>query len=131
MARLHHVALGARDVWGVATFYVQGFGLRVLSTHDYDDGTLRSVWLDLEPGVLMVEHTEEPALRVEGVGPGPFLLAFRVDERERAVIEERLAALGSPIEARTAASSYARDPEGNRVAISHYRVDRGSEAPDV
>jgi catechol 2,3-dioxygenase-like lactoylglutathione lyase family enzyme len=118
---LHHIALGARDVERVAAFYADLFELSEKTRHHYDDGSLRSVWLDIDSTILMVEHTEAPERRVEGVGAGPFLLAFAVaDEAERRALEGRVEALGSPIEERTGFSSYFRDPEGNRVAVSHY-----------
>lgn len=116
---LHHLAIGARDVARVAAFYSNVFGLPEQARHHRDDGALRSIWLAMGEVLLMVEHTEE-ALRRCDVGAGPFLLAFRVSVADRAGVEARLAAHGSPIEARTDFTSYARDPEGNRVAISHY-----------
>jgi catechol 2,3-dioxygenase-like lactoylglutathione lyase family enzyme len=116
---LHHVALGARDVARVAAFYRDVLGLRELARHD-DVSGLRSVWLDLDGALFMIERTSEPARAVAGVGAGPFLLAFRCRPEERGVLEARLAAAGSVIEARSAFSSYARDPEGNRIAVSHH-----------
>ena len=115
---LHHVALGARDVARVARFYADAFGLDELTRHDDERGELRSIWLDMSGVVLMVERTEAVASRVEGVGPGPFLLAFTIDASERDALEARLAELGAPVEARTAHTSYFRDPEGHRVAVS-------------
>ena len=120
MVALHHIALGARDVEGVAQFYRDVFGLTELGRHLDDAGHLRSIWLDLGDSILMVERTEEGRRRVEGVGAGPFLLAFSIRPGERSQVEARLEARGAPIEERTDFSSYARDPEGNRVAISHY-----------
>lgn len=119
--RLHHIALGARDVDGVAAFYAEVFGLEERARHHYDDGRLRSVWLDVDGTLLMVEHTTQPARHVDGVGAGPFLLAFSVaDGDARRAFEQRLADRGVDVEDRTGFSSYFRDPEGNRVAVSHY-----------
>lgn len=120
MARLHHLAIGAVNVEKTSMFYSEAFALPLLKRHLYEDGSLRSIWLALDEAILMIEHTEFTREQVDGVGSGPFLVAFRVAENERTALEERLVALGSPIEARTAATSYARDPEGNRIAISHY-----------
>jgi glyoxylase I family protein len=117
---LHHLALGARDVDALAKFYERWFGLREVARHRTGEGALRSVWLDLGGAVLMIEHTADDPRRVEGVGAGPFLLAFRIAEEGRAAFEARLAADGITIEARTAHTSYFRDPEGNRVALSCY-----------
>lgn len=81
---------------------------------------MRSIWLDVGSRLLMIEKSDEPLRRVDGVGSGPFLIAFAVSETEWSALERALEAAGSPIEFRTEHSSYARDPEGNRVAISHY-----------
>jgi catechol 2,3-dioxygenase-like lactoylglutathione lyase family enzyme len=120
MSRLHHVALGARDVASTALFYRDVLGLPELSRKHDASGALRAVWLDADGTVLMIEKTAEPEHRVEGIGAGPFLLAFAVLPEERGEIERALEAAGSPIEARTEHTSYARDPEGNRLAVSHY-----------
>lgn len=122
---LHHIALGARDVARVAAFYVEFLGLSERARHFYPDGGLRSIWLDMDGTILMVEHTELPAAPAPaGVGRGFFLLAFRAsgpDARRR--LEARLTAAGHPLEAQTGFTSYFRDPEQNRVALSHYALD--------
>jgi glyoxylase I family protein len=120
MRRLHHVALGALDVERVARFYREVVGLPEVARHDDADGALRSIWLSAGETVLMIERSSEARERVEGVGPGPFLLAFAVTPGERADLERALHAAGAAIESRSEHSSYLRDPEGNRVAISHY-----------
>ncbi|MFW6053576.1 MAG: VOC family protein [Persicimonas sp.] len=118
---LHHLALGARDVEAVAEFYRDIFELAETARHRYDHGELRSIWLDMGGTLLMVEHTEAPNKQVDGVGAGPFLLAFDVaGPTERRELEARLEQRGIEIEERTDFSSYFRDPEGNRVAVSHY-----------
>lgn len=117
-ACLHHVALGARDVERVATFYRDLLGLPEVVRHHQPDGTLRSVWLDLGGPVLMIERTEEPPRPVAGVGAGLFLLALARTPEECEVCELALAAAGIRVESRTAHTRYFRDPEGNRVAVS-------------
>ncbi len=117
---LHHLALGAHDVERVAGFYRDVLGLPEVKRHFTDSNQLRSVWLDLGGALLMVEATSDEPRSVVGVGAGPFLIAIRIPSEERASWEARLEAQGAPIEARTSYTSYARDPEGNRVAISHY-----------
>jgi catechol 2,3-dioxygenase-like lactoylglutathione lyase family enzyme len=118
---LHHLALGAVDVERLAAFYRAVFGLAELARHHHDDGALRSVWLDLDGPILMIERVEAPP--AGDPRRGLFLLAFAVRPSERADLEARLEAAGCPIEARTRWSSYARDPEGNRVAVSHYPTE--------
>lgn len=118
---LHHVALGANDVERVAAFYREVFELSESARHSHPDtGVLRSVWLDLGGPLLMIEHTPQPPRKPEGIAAGPFLLAFRVTLSDRQRLETLLETRGHPIEARTDFTSYTRDPEGNRVAFSHY-----------
>ena len=117
---VHHIALGARDVEEVAAFYRQVFDLREVDRHVDEGGRLRSIWLDMNGPILMVERSDDKPRRVDGVGAGPFLIAMSVTPDERPDLEERLERFGAPIEERTDFTSYARDPEGNRVAISHY-----------
>ena len=133
MSPLHHIALGARDVAGIADFYREAFELDELTRHFDDDAALRSVWLDLETSILMIERTDRSRPRVDGVDAGPFLLAFSVAPEERWELEVRLRQLGSTIEDRSRYTSYARDPEGNRIAVSHFPhppVGRATEACD-
>ena len=118
--KLHHIALGARDVERVAAFYRDRLGLHEVVRHHGPGGVLRSIWLDLGGAVLMIEHTEEQARWVEGVGAGPFLLALSIEPEQRAAVESSLAASGFPAEARTGQTIYFRDPEGNRVALSSH-----------
>lgn len=125
MTTLHHLALGAHDVVGVATFYRQAFGLEFDREHRSEDGTVRSIWLRSDSLLLMIERTDQPRRRVEGVGAGPFLLAFEISAKDRKEVEDRLETMGAPIESRTRHTSYTRDPEGNRVAVSHFPVSLG------
>ena len=121
-ARLHHVALGARDIERVAAFYRDLLGLREVRRHHEPGGQLRSVWLDLDGPVLMIEHTGEPPRQVQGVGAGPFLLALTCRAQERDMLEQSLVRSGFPVESRTDHTIYVRDPEGNRVAVSSYQL---------
>jgi len=111
--RLHHLALTCRDVRVVADFYARLLGLAELERH-HDEGGLRSIWLQLEGSVLMVERGLPHA---EG---GWRLPAFRIASGEREAWSERLRALGAgPLDS-TSYTLYGRDPEGNLVALSHY-----------
>jgi catechol 2,3-dioxygenase-like lactoylglutathione lyase family enzyme len=123
VTRLHHLALGARDVPKIASFYRDVLELRELKRHEYPNGSLRSVWFDLGGALLMIEHTEEPPRWVEGVGAGPFLIALAASRDEQERLERRLADAGSIIEARTEWTLYSRDPDGNRIALSAYPSD--------
>ena len=90
-ARLHHLALGARDVDTLATFYEDILDLPRLQTHRFDDGGTRSVWLSLGNGsVLMIETVDEQRIPATSRPPGLFLLALSGSEDERASLQERL-----------------------------------------
>ena len=117
---LHHLALGTRDVARLARFYIDVLELREVTRHLHSDGSLRSVWLDLGGSLLMIEPTSEPPRVVVGVGAGPFLIAVAVSADERARFEARVEASGAAIESRSEFTSYARDPDGNRIALSDY-----------
>ncbi len=120
MSRLHHVAIGAREVEAVARFYRDLLALPEVARRHTDSGELRAVWLDADGTLIMIEKTSEPARWVSGVGAGPFLLAFAVSPEQRQALEQALQGAGFPIEERSEYTSYCRDPEGNRVAVSHY-----------
>ena len=121
---LHHLALGTQDVARLARFYRDVLELRELKRHLHADGTLRSVWLDLGGPILMLEPTEEAPRSVMGVGAGPFLIALSVESALRPAFEARLLEVGCGIESRTQWTSYARDPDGNRIALSSFPVER-------
>ena len=120
MSVLHHLALGTRDVERLARFYTDVLELREVARHLHVDGSLRSVWLDLGGALLMIEPTEEPPRMVVGIGAGPFLIAVAVLADQRPEFEARLERMGSVVEARSEFTSYARDPDGNRIALSAY-----------
>lgn len=122
-ARLHHLALGARDVGSLAGFYREVLGLRELERHDEPaDGSLRSVWLDLGCGaVLMIEKTDHPArASVPAHESGLFLLALTTQADAMLLCREKLAEKGIREERATEFTHYFRDPEGNRFALSCY-----------
>jgi glyoxylase I family protein len=124
---LHHVAVGTRDVEALAAFYLRLLDTEEERRHFDEQGRLRSVWLNLAGTRLMIERAAEEAAerpREHGVGLGAFLLAFRADPSGRALLEARAQALGVAVEHRSQYSSYLRDPDGNRFAVSEYEVDR-------
>jgi catechol 2,3-dioxygenase-like lactoylglutathione lyase family enzyme len=118
--RIHHLACGTRDVERLARFYCEVLGLPEVARHFDADGSLRSIWLDLGACIFMIEKTRSEPAPVSGVGAGFFLLALRVSPEERSGFESRLGEAGVRIESRSEWTSYARDPDGNRIALSHY-----------
>ncbi len=110
---IHHLALTTPDVEALAGFYREVLGLPELTRH-LDEGGLRSVWLDLSPGILMVERASPPASPSE---TGWFLLALTIEPGERAAWKARL---GSACTHESGFTLYGVDPEGNRFGLSHY-----------
>lgn len=122
----HHLAIQVRDVERVTAFYREVLGFSELKRHHRADGSLRSVWVEVPGGgfLALEEVTGEPepgSFRSER--PGLFLLAFRIPKAGRAGVVEALARAGVPLEHETRWTVYVRDPEGNRVALSHHPED--------
>ncbi len=122
----HHLAIQVRDLPGAERFYRDVLGLAVLRRWPARDGGPgeRSVWLDVgDGGFLALEAVAGvPTASEEDRAPRPglHLVALRIERAARASWEHRLAAAGVPVEARTPFTLYVRDPEGNRVGLSHW-----------
>lgn len=111
---IHHVALRVADPERAAAFYAGVLGLRE-SRRMEDAGRLRSIWLRAGDAVIMLERD------LKGRGPetgSGHVLVFSVSDT--ATWEARLGAAGIPIDDRTAATLYVRDPDGHRVGLSVY-----------
>lgn len=116
--RLHHLALRVADVARAAAFYEAVLELRVHSAHREQDGSLRSVWLLLGEGALLML---ERSLR--GVGPDAgsgHVLVLAVSDL--AAWERRLFDLRVAIVDRTLFTLFFRDPDGHRVGVSTFPV---------
>ncbi|MBX5480325.1 MAG: VOC family protein [Myxococcaceae bacterium] len=122
----HHLAIQCRDPDAVAAFYRDVLGLPEQARHLREDGSVRSIWLTLpDRGFLALEvcaqAPPEEGFRFER--PGLYLIALRIDRGDRAAVEAELAARGVEIVHRTRWTIYVRDPEGNRVGLSHHPHD--------
>ncbi len=111
--RVHHLAFRTADLVRLERFYTDALGLSIARR----DGE-RSVWLHAGGTIVMLEQADagEPQ-----VAPGSKeLVAFAIEapdvERWRRVLD----ANGIPIEEETAFTLYFRDPDGRRIALSHY-----------
>jgi glyoxylase I family protein len=122
---VHHLALGVHDLDAMVDFYKRVVGLRLIEWHHDDQGQPRSAWLALgEEGSFLALERCADRPRPEGEwridAPGYFLVALRIEKGERARWEARLREYGVAIHHRTQWTLYFRDPEGNRVALSHH-----------
>lgn len=115
---LHHLAIGASAVDKIAIFYKNVFSLKERMRH-FEGEDLRSVWLELGSGILMIESVEKIS-NVWGkeMRHGLFLIAFRVSPEERKRVERKIKEEGGRVENLTEFTTYGRDPENNRIAIS-------------
>jgi catechol 2,3-dioxygenase-like lactoylglutathione lyase family enzyme len=100
--QLHHLAIAVRDLDVAETFYAGTLGMAVLSRQPG-----KSVWLDLGGAILMLEKGAG--------GAGTHVLALRIAREERAGWAAKVS-----VEGRTAYTIYTRDPDGNRIGLSHY-----------
>ncbi|MFY1829350.1 VOC family protein [Myxococcus fulvus] len=122
----HHVAIQARDVERVTAFYRDLLGFPELTRHPRPDGSLRSIWVGVPGGgFLAIEASSgEPEGRpFRHEHPGLLLLAFRIARAERDSVVSELTQAGVTLEHQTKWTVYVRDPEGNRVALSHHPED--------
>ena len=128
---LHHVALQVRALAPMVAFYRKVLGLSFLAEHLGPDGTPRSVWLGLPGGFLALEAVTgappTPASFRNEV-PGWFLVALRISASDREHVRAELARARVAVEHETEWTLYVRDPEGNRVALSHHPHPKASRS---
>jgi catechol 2,3-dioxygenase-like lactoylglutathione lyase family enzyme len=121
---LHHAAIQCADLARCERFYREVLGLEVLRRWPLPEGGDRSVWLATGDGsFLALERAAEPPRAGEAWRDGAagwHLLALRIAPAERAGWEARLSARGVAVAHRTRFTLYLRDPEGNRVGLSHW-----------
>lgn len=119
---LHHVALRCEDLGRCESFYREVLGLPVLRRWPAEGGGDRSVWLSAGEGFLALERADAPGRRgaFEDAPAGWTVVALAIGRPDREAWEGRLAAAGVPVARRTPFSLFFLDPEGNRVALSHW-----------
>jgi glyoxylase I family protein len=120
---VHHLAIAVRDLVAAAEFYQRVLGLPVQRRWPATDGgdQDRSVWLDLGDGAfLALERTAGETAPRDDQTPGLQMVALRIPRAARTDWEAWLAAAGVAVVHRTAYTLYLRDPEGNRIGLSHW-----------
>jgi len=120
----HHLAIQVKALEDVAGFYREVLGLAEIERHHAADGRLRSIWLDVGGGGFLalerVETAPSPDPDYRDGRPGLFLVALRIDRADRERIRGELERRGVPLVHETRWTHYVRDPEGNRIALSHH-----------
>jgi len=121
---IHHAAIQCADLVACERFYREVLGLEVLRRWPRPEGGDRSVWLATGAGSFLALERGSEAPRTDAPwrdgAVGLHLVALRIAPAERATWEARLAARGVPVAHRTRFSLFLRDPEGNRVGLSHW-----------
>lgn len=123
---LHHVAIKSTDPERLAAFYRDVLGLEEVARHALagSPGIVRSVWLGLGAGVLLMiergDPSPQPARRFDDGSPGLHLIAFAIDAADSGAWRARLEAAGREVVHATAFTMYVQDPDGNRVGLSSY-----------
>jgi catechol 2,3-dioxygenase-like lactoylglutathione lyase family enzyme len=120
--RVHHIALKVFDLAAAEAFYVDVLGLPVLRRWPSADGVgERSLWLALgAESFLALERAGQEAGSKTDDLPGFHLVALHIDASERAAWIAKLAQAGRPAYRQTPHTIYVRDPEGNRIGLSHW-----------
>ncbi|MGO9765980.1 MAG: VOC family protein [Myxococcaceae bacterium] len=127
---VHHLALQVRALAPMVAFYRDVLGLPVLAEHRAQDGQLHSVWMGLSGAFLALETVvaEAPAATpFRNRSPGWFLVALRIAPEERNQVRAELERAQVTVEHETRWTLYVRDPEGNRLALSHHPLTAEEE----
>lgn len=128
MKGINHIAIVSKDPEKLSVFYNSFLGLVIKKTNYFDNGTVRSVWLDI-PGsvILMIEIADygkssafNESVPFQKKVPGLHLIAFSIDKSEMKQWKCKLDSSGVRIEHFTDYSIYFFDPDGNRLALSCY-----------
>ena len=121
----HHLAIQVKNLAKAERFYVDILGLKVTKRWPSEDGkSERSVWLSVGAGeeflALEACDADRPPTPFRDPHGGLHLLALRIDVKDREAWERKLASKNVEIVHRTRWTLYVRDPEGNRLGLSHF-----------
>ncbi len=117
----HHIALKVADLTTCERFYTEVLGLGVIARHVDVKGAPRAVWLSLGDMILMLERGQgDGAKKLNSDASGWHLVAMRIERTAREMWKSKLSAAGVAIVDESDYSLYFNDPEGNRLALSHY-----------
>lgn len=123
---IHHLAIQCRNLASMARFYEKVLRLTLERRWPAADGSGdRAVWLRTGTSVLALEACEgEPRPPAwQDSAAGFHLLAFEIHWQNRDIWLQHLAHCGVPVVHQTPWTLYVRDPEGNRVGLSHFPFD--------
>jgi glyoxylase I family protein len=117
----HHIALKVADLNTCERFYTEVLGLGVIARHADGKGAPRAVWFSLGETILMLERGQgNGAKKLNNDAHGWHLVAMRIERDAREMWKSKLSAAGVSLVDESDYSIYFNDPEGNRLALSHY-----------
>lgn len=146
---IHHLALVVTDLEAMESFYVGVLGLPLVRRwHSEANSQQRSIWLALGHDAFLAlekaessQHGASPYKLLDDIGPerapssvktpltetpachpnaGWHLVALTINSEDRDAWRQRLSDAGCPVERETDYTMYARDPERNFIALSHW-----------
>lgn len=127
----HHLAIQVTDLAAAERFYHGLLGLTVVQRWPFEDGRAgeRSLWLRVGDMFLALEQCDAKADPADFKDPHArlHLFALRISPQDRKEWEEKLQAAGVEIVQRSRWTLYLRDPDGNRIGLSHHPHDEGAE----
>src|SRR5262245_58146787 len=122
---IHHIAIKTPGVEVLYDFYAGILGLATIQAYFKSDGSIRSIWLQSDqPTILMLEHVENAIASSTPPAVGMHLMAMAIDPADRAAWVARLEGAVVEIDGESDYSVYFHDPDGNRLALSHYPHSR-------
>ena len=121
-SHIHHIAVKVADLARAESFYVELLGLPVLRRWPMPDGKgERSLWLDLGAGAfLALERANGIESAKAEDSPGIHMVALSISRGEREPWIAKLTQAGCSVYQQTDYTIYVRDPEGNRIGLSHW-----------
>ncbi len=123
---IHHLAIQCFDLPAMARFYERVLRCKVErrwpSEHPEDHLADRSVWLKAGSSVIALERCDlqSDGLPWQNPQPGLHLLALEIPWQNRDVWIKHLHHCEVEIVFESAWTIYLRDPEGNRIGLSHF-----------
>jgi len=123
---VHHIAIQCRDLPAMVRFYEKVLRLRVERRWPAPEGKGdRSVWVRLGTAVIALEACsgDPQAAPWHDPAAGFHLLAVEIHWANRSIWLAHLHHCGVDIVHESPWTIYVRDPEGNRVGLSHFPFD--------
>ncbi len=117
ISALHHIAIKVCSLKKSREFYEKVFGWSVFDVKTDEHQSPRAYWYKLGEVIFMIE-TGGKLLTLGAESKG--VIAFTISKSEREKFLRHLKNLNISITHESEFSIYFNDPDGNRLALSHY-----------